>query len=187
MGRRDRGRVALRGPLARETVALGARGDAHGAGRGARVVTRKRPRRAVPAKKPKAPPPASVPPPAIATALDAVTLLRECIAEDIVAIRSGKDRHGKKLTPTAHRLLQRSALAQVRQLAELTGEADTMSDAKILKLPGFRRVTDEVVRALSPFPEAMAAVVATLERIERGETVPALSKATPPAEERRTA
>jgi hypothetical protein len=100
--------------------------------------------------------------------MGAVRLLQELIAEDIVSIRSGKDRNGKRLTPTAHRLLQRSALAQVRELAKLTGEADAMPDSKIVKLPGFRRIVEDIVRALGPYPDAMAAVAAELERIERG-------------------
>lgn len=131
-------------------------------------MTRKRPRKAVPAKRPKRPPAPSVPPPVVTSAMGAVRLLQELIAEDIACVRSGRDRHGKKLTPTAHRLLQATAMKNITGLAKLTGEADAMSDSKIVKLPGFRRIVEDIVRALGPWPDAMAAVAAELERIERG-------------------
>lgn len=129
-------------------------------------MTRKRPHRAVPAKRPKVPP---APPPVVTSAASGVALLQELVAQDIHALQTGKDKHGKRMTPTALRLLQRETMKTLKEIGELTGESSSMPEAKVVRLPAFRRVVTEVVTALERWPEALVAVGETLARLERGE------------------
>lgn len=129
-------------------------------------MKRKRPSRAVPAKRPKVP---SIPPPVVTTAASGVALLQELVSQDIEALRTGKDKHGKRMTPTALRLMQRSTVTNLRELGELTGESSAMPESKVVRLPAFRRVVTEMVTALERWPEALVAVGETLARLERGE------------------
>lgn len=49
------------------------------------------------------------------------------------------------------------AIAALRDLARLTGESQEISEAKLLKLPVLRKIVDDLVRALEPWPDAMRA------------------------------
>lgn len=57
----------------------------------------------------------------------------------------------------------------LRKLGEITGESTRMPESKVVRHPSFRRVVDEIVRALERWPEALKAVGETLDRLERGE------------------
>jgi hypothetical protein len=77
-------------------------------------------------------------------------------------------RQGKLSEAERDRAAASLSVALVR-LGKVTGETLEIPNAKLVKLPAFRSVVEDMVRALKPYPEAMAAVAAELERIERGD------------------
>lgn len=62
----------------------------------------------------------------------------------------------------------RAMTGPIRLLAMLTGEAGA-TDATVASSPFYQRVRDAVVDALRPHPDAARAVIAALERVERGD------------------
>ena len=137
------------------------------------MASRKKSRRAVPAKRPKrvlmapAPPDGELRP--VTTALDAVGLVRAMIDEDLARVRDGKGLDGKKLSPTQHRLLRGQLVGFVERLGKLTGETLQMPESKVVRLPAFVRLVEAIRGALEPWPAAMVAVGEALKRAESGQ------------------
>ncbi|MDX6479496.1 MAG: hypothetical protein QOG85_6 [Gaiellaceae bacterium] len=61
----------------------------------------------------------------------------------------------------------RAMTGPLRLLATLTGEAGA-NEATIASSPFYRRIRAAVVDALRPYPDAARAVIASIERVERG-------------------
>lgn len=101
----------------------------------------------------------------VVSALDAVALVRETLVEERARLQ-GKE--GDELTPTQRRMLLSSLVGYAERLGKITGETLQIPESKIVKLPAFRRVVGEMTAALAQYPEAAAALVATLQRLERG-------------------
>ena len=59
----------------------------------------------------------------------------------------------------------RSATAILQYLGKLTGETQEMSEARIVRLPAWRRIQSAIEHALARWPEAMNAVGEELQRI----------------------
>lgn len=61
----------------------------------------------------------------------------------------------------------REAVAAYAQLGRCTGETLDMSEERTARLPAVRRTGRKILEALTPWPEALKAVVAVLEEIEK--------------------
>ena len=114
--------------------------------------------RAVPADR-------SQPLPSVLEDAEALTAMVRAEIADLSAMKPTKS-----MTTRTQRQNQIKRCADIlRKLGEVTGESLRIPESKIVRLPAFRRVVDEIVRALEPWPEAMASVGQALDRIERGE------------------
>jgi transcriptional regulator with XRE-family HTH domain len=61
-----------------------------------------------------------------------------------------------------------SAAVGLKLLGTMTGELLEVNEARVLKLPGFRRIDEAITRALTPWPDAMRAVGEALKRLGEG-------------------
>lgn len=63
------------------------------------------------------------------------------------------------------RTMQR-ATPTIQGLGKLTGEAQEMSEHKIIRLPAWRRIEETIATALTPWPKAARAVAEALQQLE---------------------
>ena len=67
------------------------------------------------------------------------------------------------------RLRRASTMANIlKQLGQQTGESQEIGEARIVRLPAWRRVVEAMLRALDPWPAAQAAVAKTLDELGGG-------------------
>jgi hypothetical protein len=59
----------------------------------------------------------------------------------------------------------RSIAPTLALLGKITGETQTIDESRIVRLPAFQRVSAHLVKALTPWPEAMHAVGVELQRL----------------------
>jgi hypothetical protein len=71
------------------------------------------------------------------------------------------------LTPDGRAKVYDRLARTLTVVAKITGEATDMPESKILKLPALRRVLDEVLTALAPWPEAIRACAEAIARLEQ--------------------
>jgi len=96
---------------------------------------------------------------------EAAALLAAMLGQELEQLTTAR----KKLTATQRQTQIRRCVATLAELGEITGDSKHMSEAKVVRLPAFRRVASEIVAALEKWPAALAAVGETLARLERGE------------------
>lgn len=60
----------------------------------------------------------------------------------------------------------REAAVQQTLLGRLLGVTSQISEERMLRVPAFRSLIDRVLRAVAPFPEALRAIIETLEILE---------------------
>lgn len=110
------------------------------------------------------------PPRAMVSTLDATEQLRAIVDAQIARLN---DEDEAKLLTEAQRIKIATAAAQtLATLGRMTGETLEITDAKLVKLPAFRRVVDVMVRTLTPWPEAMHALGLALTKIAQGDRTP---------------
>lgn len=110
---------------------------------------------------PRAParPAAGAPPPAPATAADVdniasqATELKALVREGIRAVREDS-----KMPPGERFRYLSECQRLLDQLGRITGESLVITETRIVRLPAFRLIVDELVRALDRWPDAQAAV-----------------------------
>lgn len=119
---------------------------------------KKRARRAVKVRLPEDAAPVELP-----SATNAADRVREMIEDQIRRLNDPKQR----ITEAARVKALGGLVNAVAMLGRITGETLEITDAKLLKLPAFRRMQDVLVRALKPYPEAMRAAGAALQDFGR--------------------
>lgn len=72
----------------------------------------------------------------------------------------------KKTTPLERTKVLASAATTIAVIGKLTGDAQQISEQRIARLPAWRRIKDEMMRALTPWPDAMRAVGEALVRLD---------------------
>jgi transcriptional regulator with XRE-family HTH domain len=92
-------------------------------------------------------------------ALDAEARVRAQLAR-LDALRSDPD-----LLPQARLRLEATEIAAVKELRQITGEGVVVDEAKIVRLPAWRRVVEVVMGALRAHPEAQADVAKALREM----------------------
>jgi hypothetical protein len=96
----------------------------------------------------------------IETATDAVEEVREMIRTQIKRLKDPKER-----ITEAQRVKAIGALTNsIAMLGRITGETLEISDAKLLRLPAFRRIQEVLLQALKPHPEALRVAGEALQR-----------------------
>lgn len=71
------------------------------------------------------------------------------------------------LTPDERAKVYDKLARTLTTVAKITGAATDMPESKILKLPALRRVLDEILTALAPWPEAIRACAEAIARLEQ--------------------
>lgn len=71
-----------------------------------------------------------------------------------------------KTTPLEKAKVMASTAGTITLLGKLTGESREISEARIIRLPAFRRVVDRMKEALRPWPEAARAVGEALKELD---------------------
>lgn len=120
-------------------------------------------RRAVPTSTPPAPtaePPRTTP---VRPEANALSELRATIDKIDAAIASAEA--DPKVSAGQKAQLFNAKVTATRTLARLTGELD-VTEARILAHPAWRRLREEMLAALSAFPEALYAVGVALQELE---------------------
>jgi hypothetical protein len=94
------------------------------------------------------------------SACDAEARLRDQLAR-LDALRSA----GEDLSPGSRLRLETATTRAIELLAKFRGEGQALDEARIVRLPAWRRVSEAIVAALVPYPEASAAVLAALRAL----------------------
>lgn len=68
-------------------------------------------------------------------------------------------------TPLERAKVMSSAASTLTVLGKLTGEAQEISEARILRLPAWRRIAERILDALEPYPEAARTVAEALDEL----------------------
>lgn len=97
--------------------------------------------------------------------LSSRTLARE-LARDVMAIRRELALDGELSLLDRIKVI-RGCTENLRLLGTITGESLEISEARILRLPALTRVQDALIRALTPWPEALQAAGEELQRLGR--------------------
>jgi hypothetical protein len=126
---------------------------------GAAQMKRRRPKKAIPAEHPK--------PPAETGVRARAARLLIIVDRDIDRLSDPKS----KLNELQRYRMQQSLANLLTQLGKLTGEGLEIPDSKLVKLPGFRRVAEKLIAALSPWPDALRAAGQALTEIEEERTL----------------
>lgn len=69
------------------------------------------------------------------------------------------------MPPQARLRLEATTTRCIELLAKLTGEGQEVSEARILRLPAWRRIQDAIIAALRPYPDAAVAVAKALKEL----------------------
>jgi hypothetical protein len=94
--------------------------------------------------------------------------VRDEAAELVARVRELRDSVAADTTstPLEKAKVIGAATATLAQLGKLTGELGSISEAKIIASPGFRRIQAAIVDALEAYPEALRAVAQALRELE---------------------
>jgi len=109
-------------------------------------------------------------PPPMATALDACEQLRAIVDAQIARLNDPKE--ARLLSERQRVQIASSAAQTLSMIGKISGETLQVPDGKLVRLPAFRRVTDVIVRTLTPWPDAMRAVGLVLTQIAQGDKAP---------------
>lgn len=91
------------------------------------------------------------------------------IAEDLESFVTSVMRRvqdDRMATPVEQAKVAATLAQSLMLLGRISGETSQMTEAAILKLPTFRRVMKDLLDALTPWPEAMKAIVDKMGEIE---------------------
>jgi hypothetical protein len=88
-------------------------------------------------------------------------LLYQRLADEAVSKIVGNP----KITPYELLKLLDKAASTLSVIGKITGESQEISEARILRLPAWRRMKERMLEALRPYPEALKAVGQALKQI----------------------
>lgn len=81
-------------------------------------------------------------------------------------IRAEGEAPGGDLPPQARLRLEATETRCIELLGRMAGDASEISEAKIVRTPAWRRLSERVRAALEPYPDAAMAVARAVEEIE---------------------
>lgn len=98
--------------------------------------------------------------------LDYLSLIRSALLQQVRLAATVNDRHGLAA-------VSGKAIDCLREIGKLTGELKTLGGSTVINQqfnfaasPAFAELQQTLIRALQPFPQALAAVVSALQEIE---------------------
>ena len=98
-------------------------------------------------------------------AVDARWRLEQQLAR-LDRIRAEGEAAGGDLPPQARLRLEATETRCIELLGRMAGDASEMSEAKVVRTPAWRRLSERIRVALEPYPDAAMAVARAVEEIE---------------------
>lgn len=73
-----------------------------------------------------------------------------------------------RATPIERAKVMSSVAATLKVLGSITGEAQEIGESRIVRLPAWRRIEDQLIKTLRPWPDAARAVAAAVQELSEG-------------------
>ena len=113
--------------------------------------------------RPRNPPPSPLPPDAKPIGLDEGAEILGALVRRELAELTNPTKH---LSGTQRQTQIQRCVTTLQSISRLTGEADQMTEKKLIRTPAFRRAQAVILEALKPYAEAMKAVHDALQGLD---------------------